>query len=377
MAKKVPKPHPNKWEPEQIEVADLWLDPENPRLAEREFRLSEQAAILNALWRERAVSEVVDSIIAAQEYWQHEIVFAAEERGKLVVVEGNRRLAAVKVLIDPELRRDAKIQLPQATPSRLTVKLKTLPVIRCSRKEVWEYIGFKHVNGPQDWDSIAKAQYVARVHNEYKVPLSKIANTIGDHHDTVVRMYRGLMVLEQAERAGVFHRSDRYKRRFAYSHLWTALGYKEFQRFIGVTSQKLDKPDPVPQSKLKLLGESLRWMYGSRDRGEEPKIKSQNPDLRQLIEVIADPKGAGVAALRAGLPLEVAFKATKGDAYLLSVALAGAQQALREAKGLVATGYEGEPELLERSETIHELASSLYDEMCRMRGTRETRGRQG
>ena len=33
-------------------------------------------------------------------YWEHEKLFAAREKGKLVVIEGNRRLAAVKLLLD-------------------------------------------------------------------------------------------------------------------------------------------------------------------------------------------------------------------------------------------------------------------------------------
>src|SRR4051794_33109523 len=38
----------------------------------------------------------------------------------------------------------------------------------------------------------------------------------GDRHDTVRRLYRGLMVLEQAEWTGAFDRKDRWNTRFAY-----------------------------------------------------------------------------------------------------------------------------------------------------------------
>jgi hypothetical protein len=68
------------------------------------------------------------------------------------VLEGNRVLAAVKLLIDEKLRR--KIG-PAGIPSiskDLSTKSETLPVIKCYRKQMWDYVGFKHVNGPQDWD---------------------------------------------------------------------------------------------------------------------------------------------------------------------------------------------------------------------------------
>ena len=67
---------------------------------------------------------------------------------------------------------------------------------------MWDFIGYKHVKGPQEWDSIAKAEYIARIHEEYKIPLDQIAKAIGDRNATVERLYRGLKVLRQAEEAG-------------------------------------------------------------------------------------------------------------------------------------------------------------------------------
>ena len=170
-----------------VAVRDLYLDPQNPRLADLQLTVDQQDKIAQVLWQDRAVNELVDSI-AINGYWPHEELLASTEDGKLVVIEGNRRLAAVKLLLDEGLRtRIGATGIPEL-PTEAKQKLETLPVIECSRKDVWQYIGFKHVNGPQDWDSIAKAQYIARVHNEYKVPLPEIARTIGDRHDTVRRL---------------------------------------------------------------------------------------------------------------------------------------------------------------------------------------------
>ena len=40
-------------------------------------------------------------------------------------------------------------------------KLDKLPVIECHRSDVWAFLGFKHINGPQAWDSYPKAHYIA------------------------------------------------------------------------------------------------------------------------------------------------------------------------------------------------------------------------
>jgi ParB/Sulfiredoxin domain len=360
MAKKLLSTGPSISKATPIEVDELYLDPRNPRLAGKELSIDDQEAILGLLWQERAVNELVDSI-ASSGYWQHEVLFATREDGKLVVIEGNRRLAAVKLLLSDRLRGKVKaIGIPSISPEAKK-RLVYLPVIECSREELWEYIGFKHVNGPQDWDSIAKAEYIARVHNEYGVALEKIARTIGDKHQTVKRLYHGLMVLEQAEHQRVFDREDRWGTRFAYSHLWTGLGYSGIQAFLGLTDQRKLKPDPVPARRLGELGEFCRWLYGSKNENRRPIIRSQNPDLRYLDEVLRSK--TGIAALRAGLPLETSRKASQGDERLLREALVMAEQRLREAVGLVVTGYYGEADLLKSAEDIVLLAQSIQDEM--------------
>ena len=344
-------------------VGELNLDPHNPRLAGLDLSVDQQDEITRVLWQDRAVNELVDSI-ANNGYWRHEELFASREADKLIVIEGNRRLAAVKLLTDDELRNRLGIAgLPTLRASEKT-KLDTLPVIECSRQDVWQYIGFKHVNGPQEWDSIAKAQYIARVHNEYGVALDKIASTIGDEHDTVRRLYRGLMVLEQAERAGVFDREDRWNTRFAYSHLWTGLGYSNIQSFLGLKAQRVFEPNPVPKRQLQNLQELCLWLYGSKKANKRPLIRSQNPDLRNLDEALGSRNG--VAALRAGLPLETSLKASRGDERLLREAIVVADQNLKEARGLVPTGFKGDADLLAKATAIQTIATSIVEDMNQM-----------
>jgi len=82
-------------------------------------------------------------------------------------------------------------------------------------------MGFRHVNGPARWGSYAKAEYVRKVRSEYDVPLAEIARTIGDRHRTVQRLYRALMVLDQAATARVYSLNDRAKRIFLF-HICTS-----------------------------------------------------------------------------------------------------------------------------------------------------------
>ena len=340
-------------------MSDLDLDARNPRLVGLDAGAS-QETLVRTLWRERAVDEIAASI-AASGYWSHEELFAVEEGGRLVVIEGNRRLAALKLLLDPELQRAIGASgVPEITDER-RAGIERVPVVVTTREAQWQYVGFKHVNGPQDWDSLAKAAYIAEVHNEMGVGLEEIARTIGDKNQTVRRLYRGLMVLRQAEETGQFDREDRYNKRFAYSHLWTGIGLAGIQDYLGLGPDDGYEPDPVPRERLDELGEVCRWLYGSKPDREPPLVKSQNPDLRLLDEVLRSDDG--VAALRGGESLETALNISRGDERLFREAVVRAEQALREATSLVLTGYDGDAELAKRVRNVSRLAARVLDDV--------------
>src|SRR5581483_4177273 len=82
-----------------LKVDDLHFDHLNPRLAEYGITpTTSDEDILKILWEAMDVRELVQSI-SASGYFPHEPIIVAKEAGKYVVIEGNRRLAAVKVLL--------------------------------------------------------------------------------------------------------------------------------------------------------------------------------------------------------------------------------------------------------------------------------------
>ncbi len=359
MSKKPHKTIPLSLKPEDVPVGELLLDAENPRV--KAYGCSgDQKEILKLLWREFAVDEIALSI-AANGFFRYEPLFAVPEQNRKIVIEGNRRLAAVQLLRSSELRQYVgATDLPSITHG-VRDSLDNLPVIVCSRNQVWQHLGFKHVNGPQAWDADSKAEYIAWVHNQLGVPLRDIARTIGDQHQTVERLYRARMILEQAERARQFDRDDRYKRHFSFSHLYTGLGYTGIQKFLGLSDKEGFQKNPIKSNRLPQLGELMRWMYGSKSLKQEPVVQSQNPDLRYLDEVLQHKDG--IVALRRNLPLSVALDIARGDERLFREALQGGKQSLQKAIGTLLTGYKGEPDLLRTAEDIQQLGAKLVEEM--------------
>ena len=335
-----------------VPVYELCFNHQNPRLF-LEHEQSEEDLILR-LWRDFAVDEVALSI-AHNGYFRHEPLFVTTEDDQLVVVEGNRRLAAVRLLLSSEWReRVGATDLPAISSARAK-ELRNLPTIECQRGEVWQYIGFKHVNGPQPWQSYAKAQYVAWVHDELGIPLDDIAHRIGDRHITVHRLYRGLMVLRQAEQADVFDLGNRWNKHFTLSHLYAGLDYPNIRNFLGIDNGSGFRKDPVPSSHICNLGDLCLWLYGQKPT--RPLIQFQNPDLRKLEEVIGNEDG--LIALKRGLPLDVAVDISIGDKELFKRHLLDARRRLQEARSKQLTGYQGDTDTLQTAKEILDLADRL------------------
>ena len=362
-------PGPIEDAPSRVAVEALELDPQNPRLAVDGTPRSEED-LVKFLWTEMAVDEVALSI-AANGFFQEEPLFVIpkdqrpfnDAKKKYIVVEGNRRLAAVLILRKDDLRSlVGASDLPKLSISEKK-ELDLLPVsVYRDRRALWQYFGFRHINGAKPWDAYAKAKYVAQVHEGYHISLPQIAESIGDRHATVRRLYRGYKLLEQAEGELGFSPENRVRSRFYFSHLYTAADQPEFQAFLGIGAGDASlKRYPVPKSKRSQLKELMLWLYGDKAEGVQPVIRTQNPDLNRLRQVIS--KSRGLAALRVGASLERAARAASGDRRLFREALVRSQEDLREAKATVTNGYTGEDELYDVIEEIVPVAISIKEEM--------------
>jgi hypothetical protein len=358
---------------EQVRVEQLLLDPENPRL-EGVAKTSDQLDLMRAMWREMAVSEVALSI-AENGFFEEEPLFAIpgpSVNGKpgYIVVEGNRRLTAVKLLLDEGLRRAVKATDLPVLDEGKRHELQHLPVsVYEKREDLWEYFGFRHVNGPKEWDSLSKAAYVAKVRREYGKSLEEITRKIGDQHSTVKRIYRGYVLLEQAEKMTDFNREDISRNRFYFSHLYTAADYEEVQGFLGTDAEASLHDDPIPKKYLVQLEQLMLWLFGSRERKIEPVVQTQAPDLSYLRSVVGNKPA--LAALRSGISLQRAYAISLGDSRRFEDSLVQAKDALQEAKATVTTGYKGDRDLMEQMESIASLTKSLREEMRRIAGDRK------
>jgi hypothetical protein len=300
----------------------LVFDPKNPRFTpSHDVEKSSDVEIVLALYRVADLGELVQSI-ATSGYVDIEPLVVLPENGqdgKLIVLEGNRRLGALKLLTDPDLAREARVELPAVSPEAHH-SFREVTVYRVQdRAEAQDFIGFKHINGPHRWDSFAKARFAAdwlEREKDQGTTLRDIARRMGDRHDTIKRMVAGLYVLRQAEEYGIFSFDDTFPgRTFAFSHLYTALTRPGYRQFLGLSDEwrKTEPaPNPVPESFLPNLKQLLVWLYGSKPDDIRPIVVSQNPNIRELGEVLVNPKARTIILTQNDLRAAYAEVDTQG-----------------------------------------------------------------
>jgi len=349
---------------ERIITEELHFDRKNPRLVEFSIQANTpENELLKILWREMGVNELVLSIKASGFFSQEPLWVVKEDfngHSQFVVIEGNRRLAAVKAILSPEkLKGVAATSILMDFPVERKKELLSLPVVILNnREDAWRYIGFKHINGPAKWGSYAKAQYISQIHIQYEIPLADIASQIGDTFNTVLKLYQGYRVIEQAEAKHVFDRTDITSPRLFFSHLYTGLNYEGFQEYIGIQGVSFDELYPVPKEKLIQLGEVLTWLFGSKRQNKLSVISSQNPDLRYLDAILKNRQAT--LSLKDGKSLMVAYELSQPKNELFEKSIVAARIELRKAFGLYPETYKGDLEMLQLSGDVADLADKLY-----------------
>jgi hypothetical protein len=342
---------------QDINISKLEFDKKNPRLVEFNFDDNiKEEKLIEVLCRVMAVEEIILSLHHSG-YFKNDPLIAIPDGDRFIVIEGNRRLAAIKVITEyPKYIRFYPKSLPE--PSEELIKaLQIIPVVvESSREAAWQFIGFKHVNGAAKWNSYAKAEYIAQVHNDFGISLTDIGLQIGDTNKTVQRLYQALMVIQQAENDKVFDKGDITGSRLYFSHLTTGLQYDGIRDYIGLKDAEAESKTPA--TKVTELGEVLDWMFGSKKRDIKSVIISQNPDLRNFDSVVKSPQA--ISALRATNDLNVAFEISQPDEYKFSESLNEAKRALYKSLQYSVTGYDGEISNLRTAGSIADMADELY-----------------
>lgn len=150
------------WPTKRLTVASLHLDAKNPRLG-RETSARAPREIIQYLFEHDKAIEVAESI-ASRGYFPNEPLLAVVENGRHVVVEGNRRLAALKALREPGLLEGSLQRQVERFSRRITdpLAIARVPVTTApTRRATDRQIAGRHIGTPVlAWQAENRASFI-------------------------------------------------------------------------------------------------------------------------------------------------------------------------------------------------------------------------
>ena len=180
-------------------VSDLRFDPGNPRIP-TDVDPTDEQAVLDWMLQDAGLVELMGSI-AVNGFFPAEplLITPAETGSGYWVLEGNRRLAAVKLLLEPDRapRRKAAVAVAAAEISDRDALMRLPCVAFGTRREVLDYLGYRHITGiksgsrrprPDICVNFITSTSSAVVSDVYR----KIARIIGSRSDYVMRLLGSL-----------------------------------------------------------------------------------------------------------------------------------------------------------------------------------------
>jgi hypothetical protein len=257
-------------------LAELHLDPDNPRLGRENTKRDLSEPKILDLMKDWMLEELALSFLESG-YWPQEALIVIEQTvaGKqyLVVVEGNRRLAALKML---KLAFDGKATTK--TWEELIAKRKAPPglferipyLLVDSRKDFIAFLGFRHVTGIKEWDPAEKAEYIAKLIEEDKMSYIEVCRKIGNKSSTIRQHYISYRLLLQMEDQDNIDLKAVEKK---FSVLYLSLRSEGVQTYlhIDVLADPNKARKPVPAGRLKALAKFATWLFG--DETHEPVVR--------------------------------------------------------------------------------------------------------
>ena len=346
-----------------VNVADLRLDALNPRRTDRDLRKT-QRELLVELHRRYDLDDLLASL-SAYGYFSEEPLIATSELGistdmpPYTVVEGNRRLAALKILLFKEDREAVNLRMAPVVTGGAKSRLDPVPVkVYGTRDEIFPYLGVRHIVGVKSWEALAKAKYVRSL-REQGHSLTDVARQVGSGKRTdVVR--RWLLTLYSLEQANEESDTpwDELDEGFGFSWLYTSLGYRSVRDYLGITPEVLSDPGatPIPKKSVKNLLHHMSDLYGPPPGLSRAAAVRESRQIKGLAEIYSD-KDA-VAALRSGVSLQVALQRTVKEEVHLVDLLRQANYDLMEANG-IAPHHKGNKDASQYARRCLETASAL------------------
>lgn len=339
-------------------VAELLLDEENPRLPP-DMGATDQDALLRFFDARYNLDELAESMVEEGFFVEEPLLTAPHPDGEhRIVVEGNRRLATLKLLLDEDARAAVDrtehwAELADRAADKRD-ELDPVPTFEyADRTELLAYLGFRHVTGVVPWTAEAKARYIAD-HVARTNSFADTARTIGSRQDAVRRQFVGYWALRQAAEAG--HNVDQALRFFGvFYRAVQSPAIRQFMHLREPSEIAEQETTPIEDGQEERVAQVSSWLFGVPGTDERAVIKDSR-QITALGRILANAEAT--AALVEARDFALAVEVAGGDRTSIETALTQARSALIKARGQ-AFEFEADADIIERAQGVKRVLDDI------------------
>lgn len=307
---------------ENISIDKLKLDMQNPRLPKSK-QGKDESTVIEYLVSEAATEELMIAI-GENNFFAGELLLVIKELDEsYTVIEGNRRLTAVKLLNQPNLTTIRKISINEISENakyRPTI----LPCLVFKEKNaILKYLGFRHITGIKSWRVLEKARYLydMRLRDYGSVSFLKsctaIAKSIGSRSDYVKRLLVGYELYEIVYDEKFYKIDNLNDTKFFLNYFIDSLSRDNIRSFLKINLNSDFPIETIDKENLKKL---VFWWFEktqgqSRVLGDSEGLKLLDAVIGNEDALMAFDKGATIyEAYELTGDLDIQFEARINDA---------------------------------------------------------------
>jgi len=293
-----------------INVSKLLLDSKNYRLSEGAHSF-DQSQLLKELEKDFELNVIAESLADNGYFVEEPLIAIPDSSDRFIVVEGNRRLATLKFILQQELRHlSSDPEYWEDVSRHLQHDISEVPVIVYdNREELIRFLGHRHIAGIIKWDPLPKARFISSLieRKGKEADFSEVARETGSRANTIKNNYIAYCTFLQARDVFDIDTSELEKN---FSIFYRAIINPVFIDFIGLNKDISPKEmrTPIPKGKASALRELIGFIHGTEEK--EP-VLTDSRQLSKLADVLDNKEASN--HLRNFRNLEQAFQLSGGE----------------------------------------------------------------
>lgn len=339
-----------------IPVEKLLFDPQNPRLPLELYGITDEGRILTHMLRDESLIELMKSIGESGYSVSEPLLVVPTNNDEYTVVEGNRRLAALKLLSSPELATVRHKSVAEVVENKKHAPTVVPSIVYDNRDSILDYLGYRHITGVKSWGALEKARYLKQLYDRHfqeegtEPTYGVLAKMIGSRSDYVGKLLSALNLFDYAKENAYFG-IDIDEKKFDFSILSTASSYENIYKYIGLENTGDINSEHIDKDNFQFVFERLY----------DPKLKiGESRELSSLSAVLGNE--TALEEYKKGASLSESLYFTSAPVEAFEKFLTDAHNSLQNAKNGLERLPDEIPELerlVQKVTTIEKMAKTI------------------